>query len=572
MPTKEEKIATQKKEREECLNKILKSKASKKIIVAGAGTGKTFTFKKVLEVNNSGENIALTFIRMLTSDMFNTFGDLAEVKTFHAFCKKVLHEKNGRVDIYPFLTKIIEEDAKYLKKQLNNFDNKFQLLEEDGEEIKFYLKRGDYYEAVSFNDSVYRLLKLLQADGNTLPRFNQILIDEFQDFNPLEVAFINELEKKGNILIVGDDDQAVYENRNASSTYLIEKFNSCEYEKFELPFCSRCTEVIVEASKEFLKKAREGVHLINRLEKRYECFIESKDEDSRKYPKIITANCTLGSTVAKYVKSMIKNIDTTEIEESWCEGNNYPTVLVVGPRQYLDIVYKKLIDDYPQTQFKQREENSPKPHTAYEILLKDENHNLGWRLLINFFLAVDDIENLIIESEKGKNIVDCLDKQFVEKHKKVLEIIKTIQKGDEITRELEADLDSLVESSKEEIINHFKPKEEERKEEFDKSKPSILLTSFVGCKGLSAGFTFIIGANNGSIPRNPNNITDFEISQFLVAMTRTKKQCHIISNKWLIAPFLNGKRISPFEKSEFISWIPNSFIADKGELKAENIE
>ena len=169
MPTKEEIIATQKKERAECLDKILKSKASKKIIVSGAGTGKTFTFKELLKANGTGENIALTFIRMLTSDMFNSFGDLAEVKTFHAFCKKVLHEKNGRVDLYPFLTKIIEEDAKYMGKGLNDFDGKFQLLEEQSDEIKFYLIRGDFYESVSFNDSVYRLYKLLTEDDNALP-------------------------------------------------------------------------------------------------------------------------------------------------------------------------------------------------------------------------------------------------------------------------------------------------------------------------------------------------------------------------------------------------------------------
>jgi len=573
MSTKEEKIAAQKKERDECLDKILKSKAPKKIIVAGAGTGKTFTFKEVLKVNGIGENVALTFIRMLTSDMFNSFGDLAEVKTFHAYCKKVLHEKNGRVDIYPFLTKIIEDDAKYLDKQLSDFDDKFQMLEEDSEEVKFYLKRGDYYGAVSFNDSVFRLYKLLQEDGSSLPDFNQILIDEFQDFNPLEVAFINELEKKGSILIVGDDDQAVYPTRNASSQHLIAKFNSGEYEKFELPFCSRCPEVIVEASKAFLTKAKENGHLVDRIGKRYECFIETRDRDSTKYPKIMTAYCTLASTVAKYVKSNIKTIEQAEIEESWQEGKDYPTVLVVGPRHYLDRVYDELKDEYPQIKFKQREDNSLKPSTAYEIILKDEKHNLGWRLLITFYLAEDEIKRIVVESEKAKNIVDCLDAQFVEKHKKVLEIIKKIQNGEEITGEVEAELEGVVGASKEEIIDHFKPQNEEENEEFDKSKPSILLTTFVGCKGLSAGFTFIIGANNGSIPRNANDISDFEVSQFLVAMTRTRKQCHIISNKWLISPVDRNKQpIRQFGKTRFLSWIPSEFIENKGALKSKDIK
>ena len=45
----EEIIAAQKVERKKCLDAILSSKSNKKIILAGAGTGKTFTFKEVLK-------------------------------------------------------------------------------------------------------------------------------------------------------------------------------------------------------------------------------------------------------------------------------------------------------------------------------------------------------------------------------------------------------------------------------------------------------------------------------------------------------------------------------------------
>ena len=155
--TIDEIIKIQKEERDKCLSAILSSTGKKKIIVAGAGTGKTFTFKQVLKANSDGENLAMTFIRMLVNDMDSTFGDLAEVKTFHAFCKKILHEQNGKVELIPFLTKIIEEDAKFLELWLNDFDQKFQMLDEQSSEVSFYLKRGDYYDAVSFNDSVYRL-------------------------------------------------------------------------------------------------------------------------------------------------------------------------------------------------------------------------------------------------------------------------------------------------------------------------------------------------------------------------------------------------------------------------------
>jgi len=139
MPTKEELIEAQKKERTECLEKILASKSPKKIIVAGAGTGKTYTFKEILKANPADNNVAMTFIRLLSNEMYNYIGDLAEVKTFHAFCKRILHEQNGRVDLYSFLPQIIEEDAKFLSLNLSAFEQKFQLIQEDSAEVKFYI-------------------------------------------------------------------------------------------------------------------------------------------------------------------------------------------------------------------------------------------------------------------------------------------------------------------------------------------------------------------------------------------------------------------------------------------------
>lgn len=345
--TIEEIIAAQKVEREKCLDVILSSKSNKKIILAGAGTGKTFTFKEILKTNPEGENIAMTFIRMLTSDMYASFGDLAEVKTFHAYCKKILHEQNGKVELIPFLTRIIEEDAQILELGLKEFDKKLQMLDENSPEVAFYLRRGDYYDAVSFNDSVYRLYKALQEKPDIVPNFNQILIDEYQDFNPLEVAFINELEKKGNILIVGDDDQAVYAGRCASPNYLREKFNSGDYEPFKLPFCNRCPDVIVSATNAFLSNAQKNGFLKGRINKRYECFIELKGNDSTRFPKIITAQCSTGNTVTKYVDTVIQRIDARDIEESWKEESEYLTVLIVGPKKYLAIIQKELADKYP---------------------------------------------------------------------------------------------------------------------------------------------------------------------------------------------------------------------------------
>ena len=70
--------------RAECLERILTSESSCQIIVAGAGTGKTFAFKQLLE-RVSGNALAVTFINALANDMTKELDGLADTRTFHSF-------------------------------------------------------------------------------------------------------------------------------------------------------------------------------------------------------------------------------------------------------------------------------------------------------------------------------------------------------------------------------------------------------------------------------------------------------------------------------------------------------
>ena len=571
--TKEELIKSQKGERGEILRSILYSKEKKKIIVAGAGTGKTFTFREILKLNPNGTNIAMTFIRLLRNDMEDSLGEFAEVRTFHEFCKKILHEHRGGFFLYPKLTTIIKEDSKYLDVHCENFDEKFQVLDETGYEISFYLKRGDYYNAVAFNDSVYRMWKELQTTPDIISNFDQILIDEFQDFNPLEVAFIDELEKNGNILIVGDDDQAVYDTRFSTPRFLREKFQSGQYEKFELPFCSRCTEVIVNTTNAILAAAQTNGNLENRVQKRYECFIESKEMENEKYPHITTAQITNIRTVIKFLKKKIKEIAPGEIAESWDEGKEYPTVLIVGARQYLNPIFKSFKNDYANITFKQSEKSEVSICDGYDFLSHNIKSNLGWRILIDFLIEHDAIKSIITKSNNGTALIELLPENIVKQQLSIVSIIAKLNKKDEDNDLLLADLETLVDVNLlKEIKAKFLPSEEPEII-LDKTQPSILLTSYQGCKGMSAGFVFIVGANNGIMPKDISNISDVEISQFVVALTRTRKKCYILSENWMYAPKdKNGNWIPKNERSTFIDWIPAELIENLGLLKSAQIK
>ena len=107
------------------------------------------------------------------------------------------------------------------------------------EELKFYSKRRRYYNFFSPHCSVYTLIKMFEKNEDQIPAYSQILIDEFQDFNKLESHLLELLAKKSPVLIVGDDDQSLYDFKHARPAHIREKQTSGEFAAFPLPYCSR---------------------------------------------------------------------------------------------------------------------------------------------------------------------------------------------------------------------------------------------------------------------------------------------------------------------------------------------
>ena len=553
---------TQEEERNEVLKNILDAKEKKKIIVAGAGTGKTHTFKAILAANSRPKNLSLTFIRILADDMKASFSDLSETKTLHAYCRGVIPKIKRKVHIVPSLTKIIEKDASFFGIKSYQFDEDFQLLKESSRGLKFYLARGDYYQAVGFNDLVYRVYRAMKDKPDTIADFNQILIDEFQDFNKLEVEFINELEKRGSILIVGDDDQAVYDKRSASPDYLRQKYNSGLYKTFTLPFCSRCTQVVVDATNSFIKNAVLNGYLKDRLTKRFECYIEGKKEDNERFPHIIHASVADTSAISEYIKGVIKKADKSDISHSWKKGSEYPTVLVIGPRDYLSAIAENLRKKYPQTIYKVSVESPFTIAEAYEALLKNRKSNIGWRILIHLYMRDANVKRIINQTKKRKQLLTLLPANFVKKHNRVLDVIKTLKKKEPVSLKTKREIKKIATNNSRAIIDFLvnRNKRSASNSTPDTSKPSILLSTFAGCKGLSAAYVLIVGANEGDMPQDKTRIRDVEISRFIVAMTRTRKQCHIISNKSFRKS--KNKKVAK-TKSIFLDWISSHLIESR---------
>jgi len=215
------------RQRQRFLDALLESDARLKLIVAGPGTGKTYSFKRLLETKPDPK-LVLTFINNLVEDLARELGHIADVRTFHSFSRGLLHRlAPGRishaVDYYPPFTRILAADATHLlarRIEERDVERVFHTLDVSNEILEAALSCGDYYDAVGHTDSVYRVVNHFEQHPGDIPAYSQVVVDEFQDFSALEVRLIEQLSSVSPTLIVGDDDQALYGFKHASPRYL----------------------------------------------------------------------------------------------------------------------------------------------------------------------------------------------------------------------------------------------------------------------------------------------------------------------------------------------------------------
>lgn len=93
---------------------------------------------------------------------------------------------------------------------------------------------------------------IMQAEMSS--KFDYIIVDEYQDINKAQDELVKVCdEKKGNLMVIGDDDQTIYEWRGAAPHFIREKVRSTDWDKYflDLNFRSCAPQVIL--AKELIK-------------------------------------------------------------------------------------------------------------------------------------------------------------------------------------------------------------------------------------------------------------------------------------------------------------------------------
>ena len=241
------------------------------LVVAGAGSGKTRVLThRIAHLIEQGlspfEILAITFTNKAAGEMKHRVGGLvgpvAEkmwVSTFHSACVRILRRDverlgfPGRFSIYDQADAV--RLAGYVIRDLNLDPKRFPprsvhgtismaknenigpaQFADEAEQI-FQRKIADVYVeyqkrlltagAMDFDDLLMRTAQLFREHPDVLAswrnRFGHVLVDEYQDTNPVQNDLVLQLsEEHRQVTVVGDSDQSVYAFRGADIRNILE--------------------------------------------------------------------------------------------------------------------------------------------------------------------------------------------------------------------------------------------------------------------------------------------------------------------------------------------------------------
>jgi len=533
---------------------ILNSDASKKLIIAGPGTGKSFLFQQICKKNvGEGEAkiLALSFINELVDDLSRDLHQLAEVKTLHSFA---LGRIPGDKNVFLELGSVIERDYAIAFGVDVDFNSIFCNLLDAEEELKFYSKRRKYYNFFSPHCSVYALIKIFEQDEGRIPEYSQILIDEFQDFNKLESRLLSFLSKRSPVVIVGDDDQSLYDFKHAEPADIRNKHSSGEFETFGLPYCSRCTNVIINAYEKLIETAQSEGYLRERVPKEYLYFpSEQKNSSSDAYPRIAVKRDVFQNVIAYNIDADIESLFDPR-------ASHLPTVLIICPlRKQVESVERGL----RARGFKNIDASQKYEHDiimeGFNLLLKNSSCNLAWRVLFEAECermgASERFEQVMNKSFNSDTpFMDILTVTERKTIKKVNATLRKIRDRKNVDDAAMAEVFAVLGYNPAEIAQskiRGKLAQKSARKNIYKNTP-IKIVTVLGSKGLTRDYAFLVNFDDRFLLDRDDDrsmkITDGSICRFLVALTRARERVCIYTSK--------------NEYPTYVQWIADGFIDD----------
>ena len=485
-------------------------------------------------------------------------------------------------------TEAIENILSGISYVKNHSKDKFQLFEK---EIPHFTEIYNKYESIlrlehklDFDDMMLLCNELLLKRPDVLEDYKKeiahVLIDEYQDINPIQYELVNKIIlPHKNLFAVGDDDQSIYGFRGCDPGIMLAfRDEFPEGKTITFPFNYRCTQAIVDAAG----------HVISHNEKRYEKEIRAfKDADKP------VEYMAFASKETEYEKLMVMikevwekkpedlnriaclfrtNLDASFLAERLLQEkipyqmrekayNPYEHFIAKDFLHYLHLKNGELSVEHfvpvmnrPLRYMNRDAVNNGKPTVDLEEIKKFYaekdymQHQIGKLEYDLKRMQKMDVFAAINYVRKGIGYDDFLRKYAVESGVQVQDYLKM---ADDIQKRM-GEFVSLSELQSH--IDYYRGQiENEGKNQKDKKKDGIHIMTYHASKGLEFDSVFLPDCNEGIIPYR-KSITKEEIEEerrlFYVAMTRAKERLCILyvdgdkDNRHLVSRFVKeAKRL-----------------------------
>ena len=264
------------------------------LVSAGPGAGKTAVLtERIKRLLGFGDAriLAITFTNAAADELLNRVSDAPDAQkrlragTFHSVFYEVLRnfglyrdytvlDEEPRLALFTAcLPAYLQKDRERCLELLNRFDairNKSGVnsafFDEEGTDFTAEMRRFQELKrkehVLDFDDMEFELSAHLashpEARAAMSRLYDYILVDEFQDINPVQYALLSYfLDERRNLFVVGDEDQSIYGFRGSDPSFLLRfrtDFPSAAFYKLYVNF--RSNREIVDASVRFIATNR----------------------------------------------------------------------------------------------------------------------------------------------------------------------------------------------------------------------------------------------------------------------------------------------------------------------------
>ena len=484
-----------------------------KILLAGPGTGKTYKIREIIKEDGDGKNfLILSFtnatVNDLQKDLSENGVDGSNCMTLHKFAIKFNHDRNQHI-LLPSEQKIL---AQISKQTGIKFD---QLCE--------------FLECTTFDQVISRFVDYVKTNPlyitEQLGMFDTLIVDEYQDFNPTEQALIDVLiEKFPQSYILGDDDQCIYDFKDASGDKIISLYTDDSNEKVQHEhICYRCPDKVVEhatnliannenrVEKDWIPNKKSGELLFQQLK----TFGDVANDIFTRIEKIPdNEDILILSPVGFAVQPIIGKFEKESVEFSNYFTNSIPQSLVekswevksvFGQYQFLNLVllgYRVLSTRKPFYELLKEQFSVGMDYAELKKFLNK-------KLPTNLKTEVDNLEEFL-EQEECEELYELYNQaEGTTEEEKLENLFKRIQADDD---------------------------------------NAVKVMSIHKSKGLGADHVFVVGLNEGILPnvKKGNDTLEAQRRLFYVGITRAKKQLYLYSNIEIEGKFVNRVNKSDF--------------------------